>query len=125
MRIGVKGHFEHLLNDILNDGGSGGGAGEGVVRPNPPPEGLGAGLTAANLEDVRHFLEAFVVRSLLPSLEARVRALNHQARTPGPAPAEFLTTFLYHVDFSCHRSFPCFVLAQLSFSGCKLAGWAL
>jgi hypothetical protein len=84
---------------FVNDVGSGGGAGEGEVRPSPPPEGLGARLTAANLEDVRHFLEAFVVRSLLPSLEARVRALNHQVRIPGPGPAHLLTLFGLYLCF--------------------------
>ena len=41
-------------------------------------QGLGACLTQANLEDIKRFIEDFAVRSLLPAMEARVRALNHQ-----------------------------------------------
>jgi hypothetical protein len=40
-------------------------------------QGLGACLTQANLEDIKRFIEDFAVRSLLPAMEARVRALNH------------------------------------------------
>ena len=42
-------------------------------------QGYGACLTKANLDDIKRFLEEFAVRSLLPAMEARVRALNHQA----------------------------------------------
>jgi len=41
-------------------------------------QGLGACLTQANLEDIKRFIEDFAVRALLPAMEARVRALNHQ-----------------------------------------------
>lgn len=44
----------------------------------PSVQGLGACLTQANLEDIKRFIEDFAVRSLLPAMEARVRALNHQ-----------------------------------------------
>ena len=45
-------------------------------------QGLGACLTQANLEDIKRFVEDFAVRALLPAMEARVRALNHQVRRP-------------------------------------------
>ena len=45
-------------------------------------QGLGACLTQANLEDIKRFVEDFAVRALLPAMEARVRALNHQVSTP-------------------------------------------
>ena len=41
-------------------------------------QGLGACLTMANLDDIKRFIEDFAVRALLPAMEARVRALNHQ-----------------------------------------------
>ena len=41
-------------------------------------QGLGAALGGADLASVRRFLEEFTVRSLLPHLEARLRAVNFQ-----------------------------------------------
>ena len=41
-------------------------------------QGLGACLTMSNLDDIKRFIEDFAVRALLPAMEARVRALNHQ-----------------------------------------------
>lgn len=49
-------------------------------------QGLGACLTQANLEDIKRFVEDFAVRALLPAMEARVRALNHQVGQPSPPP---------------------------------------
>ena len=43
-------------------------------------QGLGAALSSADLAAVRRFLEEFTVRSLLPHLEARLRAVNFQVR---------------------------------------------
>ena len=45
-------------------------------------QGLGACLTMSNLDDIKRFIEDFAVRALLPAMEARVRALNHQVRHP-------------------------------------------
>ena len=45
-------------------------------------QGLGACLTMANLDDIKRFIEDFAVRALLPAMEARVRALNHQVSVP-------------------------------------------
>ena len=50
-------------------------------------QGLGACLTQSNLEDVKRFVEDFAVRALLPAMEARVRALNHQVSHPGCLPS--------------------------------------
>ena len=50
----------------------------GLVTHCGPVQGYGARLSKANLEDIRRFLEDFAVRALLPAMEARVRALNHQ-----------------------------------------------
>ena len=47
-----------------------------------PVQGLGACLTMANLDDIKRFIEDFAVRALLPAMEARVRALNHQVSHP-------------------------------------------
>ena len=49
-------------------------------------QGLGACLTQANLEDIKRFVEDFAVRALLPAMEARVRALNHQVGQPSRPP---------------------------------------
>ncbi len=43
-------------------------------------QGHGACLTKGNLDDLKRFVEDFAVRALLPAMEARVRALNHQVR---------------------------------------------
>ena len=48
-------------------------------------QGLGACLTQANLEDIKRFIEDFAVRALLPAMEARVRALNHQVNMLPPS----------------------------------------
>lgn len=45
-------------------------------------QGLGACLTMGNLDDIKRFIEDFAVRALLPAMEARVRALNHQVGDP-------------------------------------------
>ena len=47
-------------------------------------QGLGACLTMSNLDDIKRFIEDFAVRALLPAMEARVRALNHQVSHPSP-----------------------------------------
>ena len=49
-------------------------------------QGLGAALSSADLAAVRRFLEEFTVRSLLPHLEARLRAVNFQVPS-APLPA--------------------------------------
>lgn len=65
---------------------------------NAIAQGLGACLTPANLEDIKRFVEDFAVRALLPAMEARVRALNHQVIHPhGPAG---LTQTLHMSDIS-------------------------
>ncbi len=57
---------------------AGGGAGEPAPDAAPAPAALGAGLSVRDLEGLAAFMQAFVVRSLLPHLEMRVRTLNHQ-----------------------------------------------
>ena len=62
-----------------------------MSQPSRSPEqvlvqGLGACLTQANLEDIKRFVEDFAVRALLPAMEARVRALNHQVIHPNCSP---------------------------------------
>ncbi len=52
-------------------------AGEAVPRPPAPAGALGACISAADMVALRQMVEEFTVRSLLPSLEQRVRALNH------------------------------------------------
>lgn len=52
-------------------------AGEAAPRPPAPAGGLGACISAADMVALRQMVEEFTVRSLLPSLEQRVRALNH------------------------------------------------
>ena len=71
-------------------------------------QGLGACLTQANLEDVKRFVEDFAVRALLPAMEARVRALNHQVSHPGCLPSisnieEMLTGLLHWCLVHCMR----------------------
>ena len=51
-------------------------------------QGLGACLTMANLDDIKRFIEDFAVRALLPAMEARVRALNHQVSHPSQPHAD-------------------------------------
>lgn len=50
--------------------------GEAAPRPPTPQGGLGAAISAADMVALRQMVEEFTVRSLLPSLEQRVRALN-------------------------------------------------
>lgn len=57
-------------------------------------QGLGACLTQANLEDIKRFVEDFAVRALLPAMEARVRALNHQVSHPGRLPGRIPQLFI-------------------------------
>ncbi len=49
-----------------------------LLRPVDDLQGMGAALGSADLAAVRRFLEEFTVRSLLPHLEARLRAVNFQ-----------------------------------------------
>ncbi len=67
-----------------------------MSQPSRSPEqvlaqGLGACLTQANLEDIKRFVEDFAVRALLPAMEARVRALNHQVIHPRCSPGSTQT----------------------------------
>ena len=41
-------------------------------------QGLGAALTDGDVESIRAALEAFLIRSLLPALQSRVRSLHFQ-----------------------------------------------
>ena len=51
-------------------------AGEVPSRPPPPPQGLAHLLSAEDLSSVASTLRAFVLRVLLPSLQARVARLD-------------------------------------------------
>ncbi|KAG2489318.1 hypothetical protein HYH03_012150 [Edaphochlamys debaryana] len=53
-----------------------GGSGEPLARPPPPPGGVGAFLTAQDLEGVAGFVRDFAGRTLLPKLEERISRLN-------------------------------------------------
>ena len=53
-------------------------------------QGYGACLTKANLDDLKRFVDDFAVRALLPAMEARVRALNHQVWSHDMQPASDL-----------------------------------
>eukprot|EP00798_Chlamydomonas_sp_ICE-L_P000836 gene836-33567_t len=55
---------------------AGGGAGEPDARVTPPPTGLGACLSVADLESVSSFVRDFVSRTLMPRLEERLYRLN-------------------------------------------------
>ncbi|KAK9825400.1 hypothetical protein WJX81_000447 [Elliptochloris bilobata] len=72
-----------------------GGAGELAARPAPPPGGLGARLTGANQEALAACLQDLAVRSLLPALEGRVRALNHQVTSTRRGLRNQLKTLLW------------------------------
>ncbi len=55
---------------------AGGGAGEPDARPAPPPQGLGACLSASDLQSAAACLRHMVTQMLLPRLEERVAKLN-------------------------------------------------
>ena len=57
-------------------GATRGCVGETTPRPPTPKGGFGAAISAADMVALRQMVEEFTVRSLLPSLEQRVRALN-------------------------------------------------
>jgi hypothetical protein len=55
---------------------AGGGAGEPDGRPGEPPQGLGAFLSAQDLDAVAALVQEFATRTLLPRLEERITRLN-------------------------------------------------
>ncbi|BDA40386.1 probable trafficking protein particle complex subunit 8 [Coccomyxa sp. Obi] len=87
--------YESLWRAPLPGTLPGGGAGEPPSRPPVPPAGYGACLTKANLDDIKRFLEDFAVRALLPAMEARVRALNHQVTSTRKGLRNQLKTLLW------------------------------
>lgn len=57
----------------------GGGAGEAAARPPPPAGGLGAGLSQEDVAGVAAFVQELAVHSIIPHVEARIRALDRTA----------------------------------------------
>ncbi|KAK9916791.1 hypothetical protein WJX75_007099 [Coccomyxa subellipsoidea] len=90
-KLGYESLWRHPLPGTL----PGGGAGEPPSRPPVPTGGYGECLTKANLDDIKRFLEDFAVRALLPAMEARVRALNHQVTSTRKGLRNQLKTLLW------------------------------
>lgn len=65
-----------MLHGCLPDGGGG----EPAERPPVPPGGLGAWLSEADMSGLAGFVHELAVRSILPHMEMRLRALNVQVR---------------------------------------------
>ncbi len=69
----------------------GGGAGEPGSWLSPPPGlAFGGGLSDRDVQGVAEFVRGLAVHHIIPNLETRIRALNHQVRCPdvrGPAEA--------------------------------------
>ncbi|EFN58685.1 hypothetical protein CHLNCDRAFT_140292 [Chlorella variabilis] len=63
-----------MLHGCLPDGGGG----EPAERPPVPPGGLGAWLSEADMSGLAGFVHELAVRSILPHMEMRLRALNVQ-----------------------------------------------
>ncbi len=58
----------------------GGGVGEPASYPAPPPGGAyGAGLSESDVRSLAEFARNLAVQHIIPNLEMRIRALNHQA----------------------------------------------
>ena len=68
----------HLWGDMVHDSVPGGGGGEPAMRSPAPPGGLGAWLSEADVLTLSAFVHELAVRSLLPHMEMRLRALNVQ-----------------------------------------------
>ena len=69
-----------LWADMLHGCLPGGGGGEPAERVAAPAAGLGAWLSEGDVSSLAAFVHELAVRSILPHLEMRLRALNAQVR---------------------------------------------
>lgn len=78
----------------------GGGAGEPAARPPPPTGGLGCALLREDLKGLASFVHEMAVRSLIPHMEGRVRALSAQVASTRRGLRNQLRSFLWRKSSS-------------------------